>query len=76
MPGRVGHEVSVNDGPNDPFGTNTKETQIADLKTGPLLFPPGTAAIYSNYGFDLLGAALCSERQQEILRRPPQGARS
>jgi D-alanyl-D-alanine-carboxypeptidase/D-alanyl-D-alanine-endopeptidase len=44
--------------PDDPFGTNTKEAQIADLKTDPLLFPPGTAALYSNYGFDLLGAAL------------------
>ena len=42
----------------DPFSTNTKEAQIADLKTDPLLFPPGTAALYSNYAFDLLGAAL------------------
>jgi D-alanyl-D-alanine-carboxypeptidase/D-alanyl-D-alanine-endopeptidase len=46
--------------PDDPFGTNTKEAQIADLKTDPLLFPPGTAALYSNYGFDLLGAALAN----------------
>jgi D-alanyl-D-alanine-carboxypeptidase/D-alanyl-D-alanine-endopeptidase len=44
----------------DPFGTNTKDAQIADLKTDPLLFPPGTAALYSNYGFDLLGAALAN----------------
>jgi D-alanyl-D-alanine-carboxypeptidase/D-alanyl-D-alanine-endopeptidase len=44
--------------PNDPFSTNTKEAQIADLKTDPLLFPPGTAALYSNYAFDLLGATL------------------
>ena len=44
--------------PSDPFGTNTRQAQIADLKTDPLLFPPGTAALYSNYGFDLLGAAL------------------
>jgi len=52
-------EVPRPDGPpNDPFGTNTREAQIADLKTDPLLFPPGTAALYSNYGFDLLGAAL------------------
>ena len=43
---------------SDPFSTNTKEAQIADLKTDPLLFPPGTAALYSNYAFDLLGAAL------------------
>jgi serine-type D-Ala-D-Ala carboxypeptidase/endopeptidase len=54
-------EVPREDGPpNDPFGTNTKEAQIADLKTDPLLFPPGTAALYSNYGFDLLGAALAN----------------
>lgn len=46
--------------PNDPFGTNTKEAQIAGLKADPLLFPPGTAALYSNYGFDLLGAALAN----------------
>jgi D-alanyl-D-alanine-carboxypeptidase/D-alanyl-D-alanine-endopeptidase len=52
-------EVPRPDGPaNDPFSTNTREAQIADLKTDPLLFPPGTAALYSNYGFDLLGAAL------------------
>ena len=52
-------EVPRPDGPpNDPFGTNTKEAQIADLKNDPLLFSPGTAALYSNYGFDLLGAAL------------------
>jgi serine-type D-Ala-D-Ala carboxypeptidase/endopeptidase len=54
-------EVPRADGPpNDPFGTNTREAQIADLKTDPLLFPPGTAALYSNYGFDLLGAALAN----------------
>ena len=41
-------EVPRADGPpNDPFGTNTKEAQVADLKTDPLLFPPGTAALYS-----------------------------
>jgi serine-type D-Ala-D-Ala carboxypeptidase/endopeptidase len=45
---------------SDPFGTNTREAQIADLKTDPLLFPPGSAALYSNYGFDLLGAALAN----------------
>lgn len=54
-------EVPRADGPsNDPFGTNTKEAQIADLKNNPLLFQPGTAALYSNYGFDLLGAALAN----------------
>ena len=54
-------EVPRADGPlSDPFGTNTREAQIADLKTDPLLFPPGTAALYSNYGFDLLGSALAN----------------
>jgi D-alanyl-D-alanine-carboxypeptidase/D-alanyl-D-alanine-endopeptidase len=54
-------EVPRADGPpNDPFATNTKEAQIANLRTDPLLFPPGTAALYSNYGFDLLGAALAN----------------
>jgi serine-type D-Ala-D-Ala carboxypeptidase/endopeptidase len=46
--------------PDDPFATNTREAQIADLKKDPLLFAPGTAALYSNYGFDLLGAALAN----------------
>jgi D-alanyl-D-alanine-carboxypeptidase/D-alanyl-D-alanine-endopeptidase len=46
--------------PNDPFATNTREAQIADLKKDPLLFAPGTGALYSNYGFDLLGAALAN----------------
>ena len=45
---------------NDPFGTNTKEAQIAGLAGDPLLFPPQTGALYSNYGFDLLGAALAN----------------
>ena len=54
-------EVPRTEGPpNDPFGTNTKEAQIASLRADPLLFPPGTAALYSNYGFDLLGAALAN----------------
>jgi serine-type D-Ala-D-Ala carboxypeptidase/endopeptidase len=43
---------------NDPFGTNTRAGQISGLKGDPLLFAPGTAISYSNYGFDLLGAAL------------------
>jgi D-alanyl-D-alanine-carboxypeptidase/D-alanyl-D-alanine-endopeptidase len=46
--------------PNDPFSTNTKQAQIAGLETDPLLFAPGTAALYSNYAFDLLGAALAN----------------
>jgi D-alanyl-D-alanine-carboxypeptidase/D-alanyl-D-alanine-endopeptidase len=46
--------------PNDPFSTNTREAQIAVLKADPLLFAPGTAVLYSNFGYDLLGAALAN----------------
>ena len=44
--------------PDDPERTVTKEAAIAALKTEPLLYPPGTGALYSNLGFDLLGAAM------------------
>jgi D-alanyl-D-alanine-carboxypeptidase/D-alanyl-D-alanine-endopeptidase len=54
-------EVPRADGPpENPFGTNTKAAQIAGLEADPLLFPAGTAVSYSNYGFDLLGAALAN----------------
>ncbi len=43
---------------DDPFGGNTPEVQIAGLQGDPYLFPPGTGALYSNWGYDLLGAAL------------------
>jgi D-alanyl-D-alanine-carboxypeptidase/D-alanyl-D-alanine-endopeptidase len=36
------------------------EAQIAGLAADPLLFTPGTGASYSNWGFDLLGAALAN----------------
>ncbi len=44
--------------PDDPFAGNTMAAQIAGLKGDPLLFPPGTGALYSNWGHDLLGIAL------------------
>jgi len=44
--------------PEDPFGGNTMQAQIDGLKADPLLFPPGTGALYSNWGYDLLGIAL------------------
>jgi len=44
--------------PEDPFRTLTKDAYIAGLKSNPLLFPPGTGILYSNFAFDLLGAAL------------------
>jgi serine-type D-Ala-D-Ala carboxypeptidase/endopeptidase len=44
--------------PNDPFATITKPAFVDFLKKGGLLFAPGTGALYSNMGFDLLAAAL------------------
>lgn len=44
--------------PDNPFGGNTRDAQKAGLAGDPLLFPPGTGALYSNWGFDLLGEAL------------------
>jgi D-alanyl-D-alanine-carboxypeptidase/D-alanyl-D-alanine-endopeptidase len=52
-------EVERPDAPaDDPFSTNTKAVQFSELAKAPFLFAPGTAAFYSNYGYDLLGAAL------------------
>ena len=54
-------EVPTPPGPPDnPFSMNTKEAQIAALKDDPLLFTPGSAVLYSNFGYDLLGAALAN----------------
>jgi D-alanyl-D-alanine-carboxypeptidase/D-alanyl-D-alanine-endopeptidase len=36
----------------------TREAFIANLNDDPLIFAPGTAITYSNFAFDLLGAAL------------------
>ncbi len=44
--------------PDDPFAGNTPELQASALKDDPYLYPPGTGVFYSNWGFDLLGAAL------------------
>jgi serine-type D-Ala-D-Ala carboxypeptidase/endopeptidase len=44
--------------PNDPFSTLTPETYRNGLASDPLLFAPGAGALYSNFGFDLLSAAL------------------
>jgi D-alanyl-D-alanine-carboxypeptidase/D-alanyl-D-alanine-endopeptidase len=52
-------EVPHEPGPShDPFSTITKQAFIASLKKDGLLFAPGTGALYSNMGFDLLAAAL------------------
>jgi D-alanyl-D-alanine-carboxypeptidase/D-alanyl-D-alanine-endopeptidase len=44
--------------PNDPFRTLTSEAYVKGLQSDPLLFAPGSGALYSNFAFDLLGAAL------------------
>lgn len=45
---------------NDPFSTLTEEAFKKALETGGLLFAPGTGALYSNMGFDLLATALAA----------------
>jgi Beta-lactamase len=44
--------------PDHPFSTLTPEAYGKALASDPLLFPPGTGALYSNFAFDVLGAAL------------------
>jgi D-alanyl-D-alanine-carboxypeptidase/D-alanyl-D-alanine-endopeptidase len=44
--------------PDDPFSTLTPEAYRNELTSDPLLFAPGTGALYSNFGFDVLSAAL------------------
>jgi len=44
----------------DPSKLTTKEDYIASLKQFPLLYPPGTGMLYSNFGFDLLAQALAN----------------
>lgn len=44
--------------PENPYAGHTTEALAANLKADPFLFAPGTGALYSNFGFDLLGAAI------------------
>jgi len=45
--------------PDDPFASNTREAQLTAIQDGdPFLFAPGTSAVQSNFGFDLLGLAI------------------
>src|SRR5262249_15742343 len=62
LPREVPHEPGPDD---DPFATITREAFAAWLKEKPLLFAPGTAILYSNFGFDLLAIAL-----QEAAKKP------
>jgi serine-type D-Ala-D-Ala carboxypeptidase/endopeptidase len=65
-------EVEREPGPADnPFQTMTKETLIKNLQGDPLLFAPGTGALYSNFAFDLLAQALANaagKPYEDVLR--------
>ena len=70
--GRFPREVPHESGPpNAPFANITKQAFVAFLKGNDLLFAPGTGALYSNMGFDLLAAALAgaaSKPYPDLLR--------
>jgi serine-type D-Ala-D-Ala carboxypeptidase/endopeptidase len=55
LPREVPHEPGP---PGDPFVNITPNAFTAWLKANPLMFTPGTAVSYSNFGFDLLAVAL------------------
>jgi len=61
LPREVPHEPGP---PDDPFVNITPDAFAASLKANPLLFPPGTAISYSNFGFDVLAAALARAAHQ------------
>ena len=61
LPREVPHEPGPAD---DPFATITLAAFERWLKGDPLLFTPGTAVSYSNFGFDLLAAALSAAAQK------------
>jgi D-alanyl-D-alanine-carboxypeptidase/D-alanyl-D-alanine-endopeptidase len=44
--------------PDDPFSTLTPQAYRKALASDPLVFAPGTGALYSNFAFDVLSAAL------------------
>ena len=62
LPREVPHAAGSDD---DPFAPITREAFAAWLKKEKLLFPPGRAVLYSNFGFDLLAIAL-----SEAAKRP------
>jgi D-alanyl-D-alanine-carboxypeptidase/D-alanyl-D-alanine-endopeptidase len=55
LPREVPHQPGP---PDNPFVHITREAFAGWLKANPLLFTPGTAVSYSNFGFDLLAVAL------------------
>jgi serine-type D-Ala-D-Ala carboxypeptidase/endopeptidase len=57
--GGLPREVPHAPGPaDDPFSAVTREAFVTYLRSKSLLFAPGSAVLYSNFGFDLLAAAL------------------
>ncbi|TJU79045.1 MAG: D-alanyl-D-alanine-carboxypeptidase/endopeptidase AmpH [Mesorhizobium sp.] len=44
--------------PANPYAGHTHKAMIEALKGDPFLFAPGTGALYSNFGLDLLGLAI------------------
>ncbi len=61
LPREVPHQPGPKD---DPFRPITMEAFAAWLAGNELLFKPGSAVLYSNFGFDLLAAALASAAEQ------------
>ena len=59
---------------DDPFAGNTVALQIEELKK-PIryLFAPGTGALYSNWGYDLLGLALAQSAGKPYAELLPSG---
>jgi D-alanyl-D-alanine-carboxypeptidase/D-alanyl-D-alanine-endopeptidase len=55
LPREVAHAPGPDD---DPFRTITMQAFADWLGSNPLLFKPGSAVLYSNFGFDLLAAGL------------------
>lgn len=54
-------EMTTKPGPaNDPNATTTPQAYAEELAGDPLLFAPGSGALYSNFGFDVLAAALAN----------------
>jgi D-alanyl-D-alanine-carboxypeptidase/D-alanyl-D-alanine-endopeptidase len=50
--------------PENPFVNITHDAFVAWLKANPLMFTPRTSISYSNFGFDLLAAALAAAARQ------------
>jgi serine-type D-Ala-D-Ala carboxypeptidase/endopeptidase len=61
LPREVPHEPGP---PDDPFAPITRQAFAGWLKANPLLFTPGSSVLYSNFGFDLLAAALSAATHQ------------